>query len=496
MISLDANNLLVYLPFDVDATLDLCGGQWFSNGQPSIVNHALHLQGDSYIALDDSITLGGQDFTICGRATMDASTAQQWAGLFALNGNKLRIIRYNALNNAVEIGYKDNLARINLSFELTSQFFFEIDYQHSTGKWLTFFNGTLVHSYTNALARTIYNNVFIGTNGDNSKAAGTWGGTIDEFMIFDGVALHTDNFTPPTDDDYFNLKMELGAPAKVVADFDVETTILNSLKGWRVYNRGFAELLATGGTTVRDSSKSTTGVAFWGGEKSDMFHTPSGLKEIWLRFDLFVENYSSYTNGNHRLEVGHYSPTQSTFCGLLSTFDAGNWVLFDHLKPTGATSAITIERNVLNKFLMHLKSDATDGLVEVFVNGSTTKYTYSGNVNGGEDLDNLRMFCPNAYVLFSNVIVSETELTLDDGYCRADFAVETRIAAPQLAARYQGATHLLPLQTKKVSPALAVRVADKNFYNPLVATDAANASDLRIFLDEQAFALTGGDSFD
>lgn len=225
---MDATNLIAYLPFDTSTTEDKCGNTWTTSGTPVIEDSALKLDGSSYLQLNGSLTLGGQDFTICGRARMDSS-AQGWGGLFSLNKNNLRIIRYQTLNNAVEIGYKRNLARINLPFALTSQFFFEIDYQHSTGKWFTFFNGTLVHSYTNALERTTYSNVFVGHNGDNNTTAVYWGGTIDEFMIYDGVALHTENFTPPTDADYAELKFALGATTVAVGyTFDVERTAINA----------------------------------------------------------------------------------------------------------------------------------------------------------------------------------------------------------------------------------------------------------------------------
>ena len=72
---MDTTNLIAYLPFDESATQDLCGNEWTAVGNPTISDGALQIQSGQYLTCDEPLTLGGQDFTICGWAYMDSKTA-------------------------------------------------------------------------------------------------------------------------------------------------------------------------------------------------------------------------------------------------------------------------------------------------------------------------------------------------------------------------------------------------------------------------------------
>lgn len=201
--------LVSWLPFDTSTTLDKCGNTWTAYGSPTVSGGELKLDGASCLQMTGGITLGGQDFTICGEARMSTDTAQVWGGLFAFNGNQLRLIQYNSETEALEVGIKGRVAKITTT-RLTDKFHFEIDYTHSDGVWRVFFNGTLVYSKTASLDRTTYARVYVGGNGDSNASGNKWGGSIDNFMIYDGAALHTADFTPPTADDYITLVFDAG----------------------------------------------------------------------------------------------------------------------------------------------------------------------------------------------------------------------------------------------------------------------------------------------
>lgn len=78
-----------------------------------------------------------------------------------------------------------------------------------------------------ALKLTLAYTLYVGTNYQKGRK---FTGTIDEFQIYDRVALHTENFMPPTDEYYADLKNALEDSATFVYIVDVETKYRTSLK--------------------------------------------------------------------------------------------------------------------------------------------------------------------------------------------------------------------------------------------------------------------------
>lgn len=268
--------------------------------------------------------------------------------------------------------------------------------------------------------------------------------------------------------------------------YDAEIWIYNGLRGWRYFNPGYAELTASGGTTVNVGfNKSLTGKAFYGGNISDMFYTPSGLKEVWLRFDLYTSGGSGLRSSGASFSGGFYSSLNNTFWGFqYSTYDA--WCYFDQLKmPNG--KIIYLRVGEINHCLLHMISHATDGLFEFTINED--KFSYSGNINGGDDFSSLHLRCTHSNMIFSNIIIAETATELAEGHHRDLFSVESQITAPVLNVRWQGSNHQFTLSTKKSKPAFAVHCGDKNFYTPIVNADDALASALRTYLDDSNKAV-------
>lgn len=268
--------------------------------------------------------------------------------------------------------------------------------------------------------------------------------------------------------------------------YDAEILIYNGLRGWRYFNPGYAELTASGGTTVNvNFNKSLTGKAFYGGNISDMFYTPSGLKEVWLRFDLYTSGGSRLHSSGARFSGGFYSSINNTLWGFTNTtYDA--YCYYDRFKLTNGKE-IYLRVNEINRCLLHMKSHATDGLFEFTINEE--KYSYTGNINGGNDFSSLHLRCTHSNMIFSNIIIAETETELAEGHHRDLFSVESQITAPVLNVRWQGSNHQFTLSTKKSKPAFAVHCGEKNFYTPIVNADDALASALRLYLDDSNKAV-------
>lgn len=266
-------------------------------------------------------------------------------------------------------------------------------------------------------------------------------------------------------------------------EFDLETQISYGLRGWRYFNPGDADFLATsGGTTVNVGyDKSVTGKAFYGGGKVDMFNTPE-LSEVWMRFDMYIE------------AVNNISRRRNIACGFYSVAD-GRYIGFSNIEIrrenifslTGGTQFdMSYSSDSFNQCLLHIKCGAP-GCVELTINGNTI--TYTGTVNAGQPTNTLYLYCDNSYCIFSNVTVSDTPLTMDEGYRRDLFTAETEVTAPVLNVRWQGANHQFYPTTKRTTPALTLRVGDKNFYAPIVNDDDALASAIKLLLDDTNRAL-------
>ena len=483
---MDATKLLAYLPFDESPTEDLCGGSWAAHNNPIIQNCQLNFNAsEQYVSCDDEITLGGQDFTICCKVNMNTLSGN-YATVFALfnsmesNQNKIGIERDNTSTTKFYFACMGNTTTFDFALNYTRHL--EIDYLHSLNKILVFVDGKQKGTRNVTINEMTFANCWLGKS--NYSSDGDFVGTIDEFQIFDGVALHSEDFTPPDDSDYADIKLESGQKPRLICDFDTQRRVFNAAKGWRYHNLGTADLLATGGTTVNvDKSKSATGVAFYGGSLNDMFNVPEGLKEVWMRFDWWIT--ASSTGVNFKVGAWHSK-------GNYATINTTGALWGDSIRIQLLGNIIGyMPDNSLTTCLLHIKSHTTDGVVEF--DGGGMHYKFTGNVLDGNDLTDLFIYSGSGSTcLFSNVVVSETEITTDIGFQNLDFAVDTKILAPVLNVRRRGETVKLPFKSapSEVKNAVAVRYAGKNFYNPRVAVNNAKASDVKFTVDDSNFALS------
>lgn len=500
---MDATNLKVYLPFDTSATEDLTGGTWTATSDLEIENHALKFYAFvQSVKRSGGIILGGKDFTISSKFNM-RTLSEGYAHLFSIHqtsgtqNNKIGIDRNNNSTTALRIIAAGSGKSFSCSLDATHHI--EIDYLHSLSKLLVFVDGALAYTLNNyTLAETNFANCWLGkSNYDNDSS---FIGSIDEFIIYDGVALHDANFTPPTADEYNELKLALGAPAYFTTEFDVETRVHNGLKGWRYYNPGYGDRLKTGGTTIQ-TDRSVTGVAFYGGGQSDMFWTPDGLKEIWMRFDFLAADGAIEKQTNQKfvtVRFGQNLQLNGILYGGYCANESGRTVTNPNKIYLPDSKIIYMNIGVANRCLLHMVSDATSGLFELTLDGVT--YRYTGNINGGEDFNNLYLFSDmtanlmnntkSNLVLFANVVISQTPITLEDGWHVDSVDVESKIIAPVLNLRARGETHKFKLHTKKSKPANAISVAGRKFYGKYIATTDDNAGVIRVRYDDADYALS------
>ena len=183
---------------------------------------------------------------------------------------------------------------------------------------------------------------------------------------------------------------------------------------WRYENYGTASLLKISGNTVTGLSadKSKTGSAFWQNQRVATFPIPA-TKELWVKFDLYYGNaqWRAYDRLDDKdTGVGRYQQANT-----LTSFINGP--LQYSLNPKN-----TLTVNQLKTYLLHMVSDAENGLVELWVDGvkyysddfASEGLIYKGNVEGGADFDNFYLQSASSANLFSNVIISNARIGLGE----------------------------------------------------------------------------------
>ena len=172
---------------------------------------------------------------------------------------------------------------------------------------------------------------------------------------------------------------------------------------WRYENTGTADSLIVSGTTLTNlpASQSKTGTAFYQTTRAKCFDLPA-TAEVWMKFDV-------YFNGSHRWRA--YNEGSNGSAGITAQTD-GRLGFFVNGIDKGHFDNICIA-NQLQTVLLHMISGSSDGIVEAWVDG-TKIYTYTGDVNHGQDFADIYLQSDGSGTFFSNVIISNAQIGLDE----------------------------------------------------------------------------------
>lgn len=415
--------LKAWLPFDSSPTEDLFGNTWSAVNSPSIASdnaisgNALQLSSGSYLQSNNKILIGGQDFTIDFWAYANPSQNGAWgysgilgfgdntsndkSGFYlaVLDGNKIRL-SFNNTNSTSVIG--SDTINVDARGALKH---YEIDYLHSQRQVLTFVDGVLASTINlSADYARLERYVYIGRTAWG--ASQYFNGTIDEFRIFDGVALHTQNFTPPSSLDYFNLNLQLGL------DFDSERKIHKSIDCqfdtlrkfvWRYENFGTADLLTVNGYTVA-LDDAVFKQAFYQTERVKCFDIPAS-DELWIKFDVFSDGTTWRA----------YNDTGNGFVDGITCYVTYRVLFWSSAYKNSDVyeSGSVFVQDTLQSILLHMVSGANNGIIEAWIDGVFV-HKYIGNVNNGNDFQNFYLQSDGVESTFSNVIISNSQIALTD----------------------------------------------------------------------------------
>ena len=175
---------------------------------------------------------------------------------------------------------------------------------------------------------------------------------------------------------------------------------------WRYENPGRADLLTiTGGTTLTNlpASQSKTGVAFYQPTQAACFGI-AATKEIWIRCDIYTT--ANYQNGNRIRIYNIGSDNKANGFSTNATISNQCMLWHNSVQQDGVNG---LASNKLRTFILHMKSHASNGVIEYrFTNGDGDKYT--GNVNNGNDFDNVFIQMDGSNIWVSNVVLSDEQI--------------------------------------------------------------------------------------
>ncbi len=192
---------------------------------------------------------------------------------------------------------------------------------------------------------------------------------------------------------------------------DTKRIILASkLEDYRYENPGLIEMtFAKGSTITCGADKSQTGVAMWLNNDNPIPIKPSD--RIWVRFDVYTEQESSFA-----------LTCDDKVHGISGVkLNCGNYYQYAKVPDSDENYFYGLSEG-LHKCLLYMEHSSgvyndyesweENGSLVFWIDGEK-RFDIEGNINSGQLFDNLRIGCrKKAYV--SNLIISSTELTLDD----------------------------------------------------------------------------------
>lgn len=216
-VDIDDPYLVVWLPFNRTVAEDWRGNTWTAYGTPVIQDDitafsskSLYLDGESYLWLD-SVTLAGQDFTVETWMNMSTTAADTCRIFYLLNitTNKVLLsVNRNGTTSACGF-FSSNYADYSSGYGTTvnsgkniagTRVHLEVGYSYAQKTLTLFINGkkSCIRTECPQYQRSQFQMMI----GAMPSGQYRFAGTMEHFRVWDGIALHTENFTPPTASDY------------------------------------------------------------------------------------------------------------------------------------------------------------------------------------------------------------------------------------------------------------------------------------------------------
>lgn len=412
-------NLVSYLPFTRSVLEDLKGNHWSKYGSPQIISRSTfpfkvaQFNKDQYI--ETSMQVGGtQTFAANFWIFIPAVNSNDYILDIRLDSDKSLCWLYVLSSGRIQAVLNKNS---DLSLSSNDIIYKNTSYSYKN-KWV---NITFSYFYSSSRGYGLYLDVYDVSHNSLSLRA-TWNGTppISETSgtLRLGSLLDTANNDPfliskfrllSAENTYYNdfraafagstnltfdqaITDELSAINLAYFDSYANinlATIKPSLR-WYYKNIGTADDLLVSGTSLTNvsPSKSITSKAFYQFNSEKCFDIQAS-KEIYMLFDVYHGTYGWKAYERAKSTTGIIAQTSSV-------------LIYSNGTNVGS---IPHTINKLETYLLYMKSDSTNGVIEVYKDGEY-KYRYIGNVNNGDDFSNLVLNTNGSDTVFSNVVIS------------------------------------------------------------------------------------------
>ena len=201
---------------------------------------------------------------------------------------------------------------------------------------------------------------------------------------------------------------------------------------WQYENAGTTSDLINTNTAVQvnnlPQTQSKTGSAFYQTtENIALFDIATNTPEIWIKFDVYSQSY-----GWRVFDYTFYQNDSAKIVGVMSllNFVPNSYIRFFNYDGNvyGLIASVELSEEIddtLRTFILHMKADSTNGIIELFSDIEGLIYSFSGAVNGGtpfSKIDFVSGVDSGDADLFSNVIISNNPLWFYDNIS-ADISV-------------------------------------------------------------------------
>lgn len=172
---------------------------------------------------------------------------------------------------------------------------------------------------------------------------------------------------------------------------------------YKYINPGFAELLNNkdeAKTVFSDTYNPDNGVSFYNTNRTNIFPTWD-TKILYIKLDFYMISYSHtriYNTNNG-----------STGVGIISETELQIWIN-DNNVTTLTVPSLLGHHNLI----LEIKSDSTNGILTVNLDGNQIYSIDSTNIVGGSSLNSNYAQVDSSSVLFSNLIISDESIDLDE----------------------------------------------------------------------------------
>ncbi len=208
-----------------------------------------------------------------------------------------------------------------------------------------------------------------------------------------------------------SFSLDFDTSRKLSANVQIDFDTLRKVKQlWRYENFGTADLLSVEGVTIQ-LDDAIFKSAFSQSATSKCFDIPA-TDEIWIKFDVFSTRYGSGSS-SYRWWACNDATNGNLVDGICSNGYAITFWSSNSASSSVQSFANKLYLNTLQTILLHMVSGETGGIIEAWLDG-VLLYTYTGNVNNGNDFDNFYLQAGNSQISFSNVIISNFQISLNE----------------------------------------------------------------------------------